>query len=87
MLEKELKITKKKGTVRSKNNDMKYYTTNTNINNSTENITINKQLSTDSATLNQFDTIDFTNNDIRKLDGFPVLPKLKTLYFANNHIG
>ena len=38
------------------------------------------------ATLNQFDTIDFTNNDIRQLDGFPLLPKLKTLYFANNHI-
>ncbi|UJR28604.1 hypothetical protein I4U23_009837 [Adineta vaga] len=38
------------------------------------------------ATLNQFDTIDFTNNDIRKLDGFPFLPKLKTLYFANNRI-
>lgn len=38
------------------------------------------------ATLNQFDTIDFTNNDIRKLDGFPFLPKIKTLYFANNHI-
>ncbi|CAF3195076.1 unnamed protein product [Rotaria socialis] len=38
------------------------------------------------ATLNQFDTIDFTNNDIRKLDGFPFLPKLKTLYLANNHI-
>lgn len=38
------------------------------------------------ATLNQFDTIDFTNNDLRKLDGFPFLPKLKTLYLANNHI-
>jgi len=38
------------------------------------------------ATLNQFDTIDFTNNDLRKLDGFPFLPKLKTLYLGNNHI-
>ncbi len=38
------------------------------------------------ATLNQFDTIDFTNNDLRKLDGFPFLPKLKTIYLANNHI-
>jgi len=38
------------------------------------------------ATLNQFDTIDLTNNDLRKLDGFPFLPKLKTLYLANNHI-
>lgn len=38
------------------------------------------------ATLNQFDTIDFSNNEIRKFDGFPFLPKLKTLYMANNHI-
>ncbi|CAF4746025.1 unnamed protein product [Rotaria sp. Silwood1] len=38
------------------------------------------------VTLNQFDTIDFTNNDLRKLDGFPFLPKLKTIYLANNHI-
>lgn len=38
------------------------------------------------ATLNQFDTIDFTSNEIRKLDGFPNLPKIKTLYLANNHI-
>ncbi len=38
------------------------------------------------ATLNQFDTIDLTNNDLRKLDGFPFLPKLKTLYLANNQI-
>ncbi|CAF3990738.1 unnamed protein product, partial [Adineta steineri] len=38
------------------------------------------------ATLNQFDTIDLTNNDLRKLDDFPYLPKLKTLYLANNHI-
>ncbi|UJR20918.1 hypothetical protein I4U23_024027 [Adineta vaga] len=38
------------------------------------------------ATLNQFDTIDLTNNDLRKLDGFPYLPKIKTLYLANNRI-
>jgi len=38
------------------------------------------------ATLNQFDTIDLTNNDLRKLDGFPFLPKLKTLYLANNQL-
>jgi len=42
------------------------------------------------ATLNQFDTIDFTDNDIRRLDGFPALSKLKSLLFSNNkvqHIG
>lgn len=37
------------------------------------------------ATLNQFNTIDFTNNNLCKLEGFPFLPKLKTLYLANNH--
>jgi U2 small nuclear ribonucleoprotein A' len=38
------------------------------------------------ATLNQFDTIDFTDNDIRRLDGFPLLTKLKSLLFSNNKI-
>lgn len=38
------------------------------------------------ATLNQFDTIDFTDNEIRRLDGFPLLPKIKTLLFNNNKI-
>jgi U2 small nuclear ribonucleoprotein A' len=38
------------------------------------------------ATLNQFDTIDFTDNDIRRLDGFPLLNKLKSLLFSNNKI-
>ncbi|KAH3694555.1 U2 small nuclear ribonucleoprotein A'-like [Dreissena polymorpha] len=38
------------------------------------------------ATLDQFDTIDFSDNDIRKLDGFPLLPRLKTLLFNNNRI-
>ena len=38
------------------------------------------------ATLNQFDTLDLTNNDLRKLDGFPFLPKIKTLYLSNNRI-
>lgn len=35
---------------------------------------------------NQFDTIDFTDNDIRKLDNVPVLSRLKSLLFHNNRI-
>ncbi|KAK0075990.1 hypothetical protein PV325_006053 [Microctonus aethiopoides] len=38
------------------------------------------------ATLDQFDTIDFSDNDIRKLDGFPYLKRIKTLFFNNNRI-
>lgn len=38
------------------------------------------------ATLDQFDAIDFSDNDIRKLDGFPLLKRLKTLYLSNNRI-
>nr|CAB3266442.1 U2 small nuclear ribonucleoprotein A'-like [Phallusia mammillata] len=38
------------------------------------------------ATLDQFDTIDFSDNDIRKLDGFPMLPRIKALHFNNNRI-
>ncbi len=38
------------------------------------------------ATLNQFDTIDFTDNEIRRLDGFPLLPKIKSLMFSNNKV-
>uniref|UniRef100_A0A0A9YS56 Probable U2 small nuclear ribonucleoprotein A' n=1 Tax=Lygus hesperus TaxID=30085 RepID=A0A0A9YS56_LYGHE len=38
------------------------------------------------ATLDQFDTIDFSDNDIRKLDGFPLLKRLKTLILNNNRI-
>jgi len=38
------------------------------------------------ATLDQFDTIDFTDNDIRKLDGFPILPRVQSLHFNNNRI-
>lgn len=36
--------------------------------------------------IDQFDTIDFSDNDIRKLDGFPLLKRLKTLFFNNNRI-
>jgi U2 small nuclear ribonucleoprotein A' len=38
------------------------------------------------ATLNQFDTIDLTDNDIRILEGFPVLTKIKSLLLSNNKI-
>ena len=34
----------------------------------------------------QFDTIDFTENEIRKLDGFPLLKRLKCLMMNNNRI-
>jgi U2 small nuclear ribonucleoprotein A' len=38
------------------------------------------------ATGDQFDTIDFSDNDVRKLDGFPYLKRLKCLLFNNNRI-
>lgn len=38
------------------------------------------------ATLDQFDSIDFTNNDIKRLEGFPLLQRLKRLYLSNNRI-
>lgn len=38
------------------------------------------------ATLDQFDTIDLTDNDIRKLDGFPLLKRLKSLLVNNNRV-
>jgi len=38
------------------------------------------------ATMDQFDTIDFTDNDIRRLDGFPLLKRVKNLLLSNNRI-
>lgn len=38
------------------------------------------------ATLDQFDTVDFSDNDIRKLENFPFLPRLKVLLLNNNRI-
>jgi len=38
------------------------------------------------ATLDQFDAIDFSDNDIRRVDGFPLLLRLKTLLLNNNRI-
>ncbi|XP_018026653.1 U2 small nuclear ribonucleoprotein A' [Hyalella azteca] len=38
------------------------------------------------ATLDQFDAFDLTDNDIRRLDGFPLLKRLKSLLLSNNRI-
>ncbi|XP_031556310.1 U2 small nuclear ribonucleoprotein A'-like [Actinia tenebrosa] len=38
------------------------------------------------ATLDQFDTIDMSDNDIRKIEGFALLKRLKTLLFNSNRI-
>mmetsp|Transcript_4231 Transcript_4231/g.7202 ORF Transcript_4231/g.7202 Transcript_4231/m.7202 type:complete len:262 (+) Transcript_4231:268-1053(+) len=38
------------------------------------------------ATENQFDCIDLSDNEIVKLEGFPRLPRLKTLLLNNNRI-
>ena len=38
------------------------------------------------ATLDQFDTFDFSDNDIRKLDGFPHLKRLNSILANNNRI-
>ncbi|KAJ3112605.1 U2 small nuclear ribonucleoprotein A' [Phlyctochytrium bullatum] len=37
-------------------------------------------------TKDQHDTIDFTNNDIRKLENFPPMKRLKCLLLSNNRI-
>lgn len=38
------------------------------------------------ATLDQYDTIEFSDNDLRKLDGFPLLRRLKCLILNNNRV-
>ncbi|XP_054716223.1 U2 small nuclear ribonucleoprotein A'-like [Uloborus diversus] len=38
------------------------------------------------ATLDQFDCIDLSDNDIRKLDGFPQLKRIKCLLLNNNRV-
>ncbi|XP_039269950.1 U2 small nuclear ribonucleoprotein A'-like [Styela clava] len=38
------------------------------------------------ATLDQFDTIDFSDNDLRKFEGFPLLKRIRSLMFNNNRI-
>ena len=34
----------------------------------------------------QYDCLDFTNNDIKKLDNFPLMKRVGTLLCSNNHI-
>ena len=34
----------------------------------------------------QFDTIDFSDNEIRRLDGFPLLSRLKSVLLSNNRV-
>ena len=34
----------------------------------------------------QYDCLDFTNNDIKRLDNFPLMKRVTTLLFSNNHI-
>ncbi|EGG18027.1 leucine-rich repeat-containing protein [Cavenderia fasciculata] len=38
------------------------------------------------ATKDQFDTIDFSDNEITRLENMPQMKRLKTLLFNNNHI-
>ena len=38
------------------------------------------------ATLDQFDCIDFSDNEVRKVDNFPLLPRIKCLLFNNNRV-
>jgi len=38
------------------------------------------------ATQDQFESIDVSDNDVKKLDSFPRLPRLKTLLACNNRI-
>lgn len=38
------------------------------------------------ATLNQFDCFDLSDNSIRKLDNFPLLPRLKCILLNNNRV-
>lgn len=38
------------------------------------------------STLDQFDTIDFSDNDLRKLGGFPYLQRIKCLLLNNNRV-
>jgi U2 small nuclear ribonucleoprotein A' len=38
------------------------------------------------TTQDQYDTIDLSDNEIGKLENFPLLPRLRCLLFNNNHI-
>eukprot|EP01080_Neovahlkampfia_damariscottae_P008034 gene8034-12500_t len=38
------------------------------------------------VTKNQFDTIDLSDNELRRIENFPLMTRLKTLFFNNNRI-
>jgi U2 small nuclear ribonucleoprotein A' len=38
------------------------------------------------ATLDQFDVIDLSDNEIQKLENFPLLKRLRKIFVANNHV-
>jgi len=38
------------------------------------------------ATNDQYDTIDLSDNEIKKLENFPLLPRLQTIFASNNRI-
>jgi len=38
------------------------------------------------ATLDQFDSLMMNDNDVKKIENFPYLPRLKALYLANNRV-
>eukprot|EP00612_Vaucheria_litorea_P000194 CAMPEP_0171452608 /NCGR_PEP_ID=MMETSP0945-20130129/648_1 /TAXON_ID=109269 /ORGANISM="Vaucheria litorea, Strain CCMP2940" /LENGTH=232 /DNA_ID=CAMNT_0011977309 /DNA_START=10 /DNA_END=705 /DNA_ORIENTATION=- len=38
------------------------------------------------VTQNQFDTIDFSDNEIKKLGNFPLMKRLTTIYITNNFV-
>lgn len=38
------------------------------------------------ATQDQYDTIDFSDNEIEKLENFPLLNRLECIYLNNNHV-
>jgi U2 small nuclear ribonucleoprotein A' len=39
------------------------------------------------TTQDQYDTIDFSDNEVEKLENFPLLERLQTILLNNNHIG
>jgi len=44
------------------------------------------QLENLGATLDQYDTLNMNDNDLKKIENFPYFQRLKILYFANNRI-
>jgi len=38
------------------------------------------------ATQDQYDTLNLNDNDIQKLEGFPLLKRLKSIYISNNRV-